>query len=455
LRPEAEFPGAFSSPRFEIDLVALNEDSLINELRTGLQSAQLWPGVPHVSAFETWVPRSPLHWSEMLATAVSLLTTILTLAGLAFCCVALWAARAFVRDARSPSPCAPPVSILKPLKGLDPGIYEALASHCRQLYDAPFEMLFGLSDLADPASAVIGQLRADFPSCDLRAIHCPNSLGANGKVSNLAQMLPHARYDHILISDGDITVAPGYLTRILSSFAGPHQKPVGLVTAPYRGLAHGPAGGQPTLGSRLEALAIATDFFPGVLTARLLEHGIHFGLGSTLATTREALAAIGGLEPLVNHLADDYELGARISRAGYRIILAPEVVATSIPAYTLSGFWSHQLRWARAVRDSRRAGYLGLALTYALPWALLNLAASGLSLASLALLSLVLAARVAAALSIGVGILEDRQVLRDLWLLPLRDCLGLALWAWSYAEDSVLWRGERLHLRRGLLTRQR
>jgi ceramide glucosyltransferase len=418
----------------------------------------------------------------MLATTVSLLTTLLALAGLVFCCVAMWAARAFLRDVRrAPAqPFTPPVSILKPLKGLDPGLYEALASHCRQQYEAPFEMLFGLSDLADPAATVIEQLRLDFPACDLRIIHCPNTLGANGKVSNLTQMLPHARYEHILISDGDITVAPVYLRRILGGFApapsiayssrlapgsalstalgskSSSNAPIGLVTAPYRGRTHGHSGTtHPTLGSRLEALAIATDFFPGVLTARLLERGIHFGLGSTLATTREAMAAIGGLEPLVNHLADDYELGARLTRAGYRVLLSPEVVATSVAAYTLGGFWAHQLRWARSMRDSRRAGYLGLALTYVLPWALLNLLASGLTLPSLALLSLALAARLAVALTLGVGILNDRQVLRDLWLLPLRDCLGLALWAWSYAEDTVLWRGERLHLSRGLLTRQR
>ncbi len=426
----------------------------------------------------------------MLATAVSLLSTLLTFAGLGFCCVAMWAARAFIRDARRTEAqlFTPPVSILKPLKGLDPGLYEALASHCRQQYRAPFEMLFGLSDLADPAGTVIEQLRLDFPACELRILHCPSALGANGKVSNLTQMLPHARYEHILISDGDIIVAPCYLSRIMSSFApdlgtapslnialslapgsvfgskprsavvskSSSNPPVGLVTAPYRGRTHGHTpSNQPTLGSRLEALAIATDFFPGVLTARLLERGIHFGLGSTLATTREALSAIGGLKPLVNHLADDYELGARITRAGYRVVLSPEVVQTSVPPYTLTGFWTHQLRWARSMRDSRRAGYLGLALTYVLPWALLNLLASGLTLPSIALLSLALAARLAVALTMGVGILNDRQVLRDLWLLPLRDCLGLTLWAWSYAEDAVVWRGERLHLSRGLLSRKR
>ena len=435
----------------------------------------------------------------MLAAMVALLTTLMAFAGLAFCCVALWAARSFLRDLDRAAPVVgalPPVSILKPLKGLDPSLYEALASHCRQQYRAPYEILFGLSDPADPAVAVIEQLRVAFPDCSLRIVHCPERLGANGKVSNLSQMLPHALYEHILISDGDIAVGPRYLERIMASFGASFgaaydtafgasfgtvvpvepgaqasspaasiadrssshallRAPVGLVTAPYRGQAHGHQGcARPTLGSRLEALAIATDFFPGVLTARLLERGLHFGLGSTLATTRSALEAVGGLEPLVDHLADDYELGVRLSRAGYRVVLSAEVVSTSVPAYSLRGFWSHQLRWARAVRDSRRAGYVGLALTYAVPWGLLNLVASGVSLASVALLSLVLAVRVTVALTIGVGILGDRQVLRDLWLLPLRDCVGLALWAWSYAEDTVLWRGERLRLRGGLLTRE-
>ncbi len=401
----------------------------------------------------------------MLAFVVTLLTSLLALAGLAFCCVAIWAARAFMRSVprQKPSPPAPapPVSILKPLKGLDPHLYEALASHCRQEYSSAFELLFGLSDLADPAASVLEQLQREFPGVALRVVHCPALLGANGKVSNLVQMLPHARYEHILISDGDIRVAPGYLGRILADFApvAGRGSPVGLVTAPYRGRTHGRAAkngteGPATLPSRLEALAIATDFFPGVLTARLIERGIRFGLGSTLATTRTALDAIGGLLPLADHLADDYELGARVAAAGYKVVLSAEVVETSVAPYNLRGYWEHQLRWARAMRDSRRGGYLGLALTYALPWGLLNVIASGVSLPSIAMLSLVLAARVAVALTIGVGLLGDRQVLRDLWLLPLRDCLGLALWAWSYAEDTVLWRGERLALQRGILARR-
>ncbi|HEY0785113.1 MAG TPA: bacteriohopanetetrol glucosamine biosynthesis glycosyltransferase HpnI [Acidobacteriaceae bacterium] len=412
----------------------------------------------------------------MLAGIVSVVTALLALAGLAFCCVAMWGARAFAREVQrevrdevrrarvsgeNADEFAPGVSILKPLKGLDPSLHEALASHCRQEYAGAVEMLFGLADLGDPAAAVIAELQREFPMATLRVVHCPAVLGANGKVSNLVQMLPHARYEHILISDGDIRVGARYLRGVMGAFApaAVGGGPVGLVTAPYRGRTHGrlrSSGGEAsaTLGSRLEALAIATDFFPGVLTARLLEGGVRFGLGSTLATTREALAAIGGLGTLVNHLADDYELGARLRGAGYRVVLSGEVVETSVVAYRLKGYWEHQLRWARSMRDSRRQGYVGLGCTYAVPWAGLHVVAAGGSPGSLALLSLVLLARVAVALSIGVGLLGDGQVLRDLWLLPLRDCLGLLLWAWSYAEDTVLWRGERMHLKRGVLTRK-
>ncbi len=383
----------------------------------------------------------------MAASIIATLTTLLTLAGIAYSAVALWSARSFYRSILArPSPgFAPPVSILKPLKGAEPGLYEALAGYCRQQYAGPVEILFGVSDPEDPAAVEVARLQADFPAASLRLLHCPRVLGANGKVSNLAQMLPHATYDHILISDSDIAVSPVYLSRILADFRRPGQQPVGMVTAPYRG------SGARTLPSRLESLAIATDFFPGVLTARLLERGLRFGLGSTLAVTREALTASGGLLPLVDRLADDYQLGARIAAAGYRVILSGEVVATAIPRYTFSAFWAHQLRWARTVRDSRRAGYLGLALTYALPWALLNIVANGADRPSLFLAGVVLFVRLTVALLVGVGLLGDSSVFRDLWLLPVRDGLGFALWVWSFAENTVVWRGLRFRLNRGTL----
>jgi len=387
-----------------------------------------------------------------MALAIEAITTLLTLCGLGYLVLALWGARDFNRSwrrwRRGPRDAgfAPDVSILKPVKGVDTTMYAGLASHCRQQYAGRFEIIFGVSSLDDPAVAEIERLRAEFPACAIRLVECRERLGTSGKVSNLVQMLDEASYEHILINDSDIRVSPHYLAHVMAGFA---DASVGMVTAPYIGRVVEGA----TLWSRLEALGIATDFFPGVLAARKLERGIRFGLGSTLAMSKTALAKAGGLEPLVESLADDYEMGERIARAGYRVELSDEVVETTVPAYSFRGFSDHQLRWTRTMRDSRRLGYIGVGITYALPWAVMTCIASGFALWSFSLLSLVLLARVAVALSVGVGILRDGQVLGDLWLLPLRDFFGLFFWAWSYAGDTIVWRGERFHLRDGRLSR--
>ena len=389
---------------------------------------------------------------RMLAIGIEVFTALLTLAGLAYLLLALWGARDFNHYWRRrglATGYTPDVSILKPVKGVDPQMYAGLVSHCQQQYAGRFEILFGVGSLDDSAVAEIKRLQAEFPNIVIRLIECPERLGTSGKVSNLIQMLRAASYEYVLINDSDIRVSPNYLTRVMASFA---DRNVGLVTAPYIGRTATSRPGL-TLWSRLEALGISTDFMPGVLTARKLEGGIHFGLGSTLATSKTALAKAGGLESLVECLADDYEMGARIAAAGYRIELSPEVVETTIPAYTFGGFRDHQLRWARTVRDSRKLGYLGLAITYALPWAVMTCIASGFDLWSFTLLSVVLLARISVALAVGVGVLRDGQVLRDLWFLPLRDFFGLAFWLWSFAGDTIVWRGERFHLRDGRLHR--
>jgi ceramide glucosyltransferase len=385
----------------------------------------------------------------MFSTIIAGLTTLLTIAGFAYYLIALWSARAFLRRPHFPaSGFAPPVSILKPIYGVDPGMAEAFASHCRQNYSGAYEILFGVSSLDDPACAVVRQLQADFPDRAIQLILCPEVLGPNGKVSNLAQIVSHARYDYLIINDADIRVGPNYLAHILAPFAPDQaQQPVGLVTALYRGITH------QTLGSKMEALGIATDFTPGVLTARFLDRGLRFGLGSTLAVWRPALDAIGGLVPLTEYLADDYELGARIAAAGFRVELSDEIVETAIHPWNLSGYLHHQLRWARTMREARRGGYAGLVFSYGLAWAFLNLIASGLSLPSFALFVLALLLRVSLALGVGVGILRDRQVLRDLWLLLPRDLLALAVWAWSYASDAISWRDQRFLLKKGKLVR--
>jgi len=387
---------------------------------------------------------------ETFATVVAVATTLLTVAGLGYYLVALWSARSFLRRRRFPAGFMPAVSILKPLHGLDEGMLEAFASHCRQNYSGDYELLFGVSQLDDPAAAVVQQLQAEFPERSIRLIQTPEALGPNGKVSNLAQLVTHARFEFLIFNDSDIHVGPDYLAQVMAPFAaGNGTKPVGMVTALYRGRAH------ETLGSRLEALGISTDFAPGVLTSRWLEGGIHFGMGSTLAVSRTALEAAGGLAPLAEYLADDYELGARIARAGYSVELCDEVVETFVPAWSFSGYLQHQLRWARAMRDSRRGGYAGLTFSYGLAWSLVNLVAWGIGLPAFALFSFALMFRVALALGAGVAILGDRQVVGDLWLLPLRDLLALGVWAWSYASDGVVWRDERFVLKNGKLTERR
>ena len=388
-----------------------------------------------------------VHWAFMLAVILESITTLLALCGLGFYFAALWSARAFVRRQRPDAVSFhPPVSILKPLKGFDHDMYAGFVSHCRQQYAGDYELLFGVSSTEDPAVAAIEQLKAEFPDHAIRLILCPELLGTNGKVSNLAQMLPHASYGHILINDSDIKVSPRYLERVMAPF---QDAGVGMVTALYRGRSHG------TLSSKMEALGISTDFAAGVLTARKLEGGIRFGLGSTLAMSRVALDVIGGFGLLVDYLADDYELGARIAEMGYRVELSDEVVETTVPAYSFSQFLNHQLRWARGMRDSRERGYIGVVFTFGLPWAVLNLITAGCSLSSIALLSLIFAARVTLALTVGVGLLRDTQVLRDLWLLLPRDMVALGIWVWSYAGNTITWRGQEFALKDGRLIRDR
>jgi ceramide glucosyltransferase len=449
-----------------------------------------------------------------MALAVELATTGMAVAGMGYFVAAILAAQVFLAErrrqnaraaatARGAGP-APGVSVLKSLKGLDPGMLDAFRSHCKQSYAGEYELLFGVSSLADPAAAAVVQLQREFPERAVRLIPCPERLGMNGKVSTLVQLERQARFDFLLINDSDITVGPRYLERVMAGFDSsgaeartlwaddsarlkscPDTKPlsasqnearvspsnsdvraeartlhpepavsaareVGLVTALYRGRAHG-ALLRAGLQSRLEALGIATDFQAGVLLSKMVEGGLRYGLGSTLAVRREALAKAGGLMGLVDYLADDYEMGARVAKAGYRVELSAEVVETSVPAYGWRGFVDHQLRWARTVRDARPAGYAGLVVTHGLAWALLNVVASGLSPLSLWLLGLSFFLRIALAMTVGASVLSDRAVLPFLWLLPVRDVVAMGLWAAGFAGNTIVWRGERMMVRDGKL----
>jgi len=392
----------------------------------------------------------------LFAHITEVLTTVLTVASMGYCVtvlVSVWSYRRYARTYPQLPVFVPGVTILKPVKGFDPGMYEAFRSHCLQTYDGDYEIIFGANSLDDPAIPAIERLKSEFPNTTIRLILCPERLGTNGKVSNLIQMAPEARHEFLLINDSDIRVSPTYLERVMRQFAAAEKNPVGMVTALYRGHAQHNSSGKLTFGSILEVLGIATDFQAGVLVARTVEGAIHFGLGSTLAVSRQALTAAGGLEALVDQLADDYEMGARIHSAGYTIRLATEVVETAIPAYGLAGFASHQLRWGRTVRDSRRWGFVGLIFTHTLPLALANVLASGASFWSLWLLALAFFLRLGTAMQVGAGVLADRQVLPNLWLLPIRDLIGFVLWIWSFAGNTILWRGERFLLKHGRLVK--
>ena len=373
---------------------------------------------------------------------------LLALCGLGYLALSLWSEWRFLAgrraaSLRAASGYAPPVSILKPLRGSDRQMYESFRSHCLQDYPQ-YEIIFGVNSASDEAMVEVERLQREFPDHEIRLVVCAEPMGSNRKVSNLAQMMKQAKYSHIVINDSDIRVPRDYLRRIVAPMA---DAKTGMVTALYR------AEAGRSLASRMEAVTIATDFAGGVLCAVELEGGLHFGLGSTLAFPRAAAEAIGGLESLLDYLADDHELGRMISEAGYEVVLSDVVVETFLPEYKFSAMFEHQLRWARTVRDLRKWGYIGVLLTFGLPWAMAAALCAGGAGWSLALLSAVAVTRFASGYVLCGPILNDRQTLGDLWLIPVRDVVGVAIWFASFGGDTIVWRGERFHLKDGRLTR--
>jgi ceramide glucosyltransferase len=371
----------------------------------------------------------------------TILSVVCALGGCLYYMLAIVSARAFLRAKRGPAGFTPPITFLKPLRGADPDMREAFRSHCQQDYPE-FEIIFGVSDPQDESIALVRQLQREFPNRRIELVVAEKSLGPNGKVSTLAQMLPQAHHDHLIVNDSDIRIEHDYLQRVMAPFANER---VGMVTCLYRGIA-----GR-TLGSRIESLGISTDFAAGVLSARILQ-GVKFGLGSTLAFPREALEKIGGFEPLADYLADDYELGARIAALGREVVVSDVIVDHHLPAYTFGELFDHQLRWARAIRDSRKLDYIGMVFTFGWPWALLALLFSHGTRGSLALFALTVLLRFAMAFSIGIRVLQDRQAIRYWWLIPFRDVVALVVWIVSFGGHTVRWRGLEFTLKDGKLT---
>ncbi len=330
--------------------------------------------------------------------------------------------------ARLECPSYPAVSILKPVRGRGPGSYEAIRSHA--LIDYPeFEILFGVSDPDDPAREDIARLAAEFPERAIRLVVCPRKL-PNGKVGVLADLAREARYPVLVINDGDIVVERDYLRTVIPLLDTPK---VGLVTCLYR------ARGA-TFPARWEALGIATDFAPSVLVARAI--GVaEFALGSTMALRAADLSRIGGFEAIGDYLADDYQLGRRITEMGDHIVLARAVVETRLSGETWGDIWRHQLRWSRTIRVSRTAGYFGYVITNASVWAVLAAAAGAWPVAAACL-----AVRILAGVVTGVLVLRDPNVARYWFLMPFRDLWGFAVWLAGTVGSTVEWQGEKLKL---------
>jgi ceramide glucosyltransferase len=284
-------------------------------------------------------------------------------------------------------------------------------------------------------------LQREFPDRSIKLVLCERLLGPNGKVSNLVHSLAQARFAHLIVNDSDITVPHDYLRRVMAPFADVQ---VGMVTCLYRGIAG------KTLGSWLEAIGISTDFAAGVLAARMLQ-GVKFGLGSTLAMRRRDLEQVGGFEAFVDYLADDYQLGARIAGLGKKVVVSEVVVDHHLPDYSFAEFFVHQMRWSRAIRDSRALDYIGMAATFGIPWALLTVIfAKGASWAWM-LLAVTISLRTRLAAVMTSRVMRQHISLLDYLLIPVRDFVAVIVWAVSFVGHTVHWRGLKFKLRNGKL----
>jgi ceramide glucosyltransferase len=361
-------------------------------------------------------------------------------APLAYYVTAILAALRFFRSERSRTlpPYTPPVSLLKPVKGVDFASYENFSSFCRQDYP-DYEILFAANGENDPAVPLIQRLAAEFPRREIRLITGAAQVGANRKVNSLIGLAREARHEILVLTDGDVRVGPNYLREVIAPFA---DTATGAVTSFYRGIA------EKSLGAELEAIGASSDFFSGVLVAKWME-GMKFALGASIVTTKHWVARIGGFEAIANMHSDDYELGRRIEKAGGRVLLSREPVWTMYPARTARGFWNHQVRWARTVRLCRPISYLGLIFTHGLPWVLLAAAIAPAKWIAAAYLLSYLVLRLVMAWTVGVWGVGDEVLRRKLWLVPLRDAIYFAVWLASFASNRIHWSGEDFTMEKG------
>jgi ceramide glucosyltransferase len=364
----------------------------------------------------------------VIAAALSGVGAVQCIAG------AVLAGRFAGRAGHSPE-ISPSITVLKPLHGDEPLLESALASVCRQDY-ATFQVVFGVQDPADPAIRVVRRLQSRFPGRDLVLVADATQHGPNRKVGNLINMMRAARHDILVIADSDLHCAPDYLTRLVAALEVPG---TGLVTTLYAGLpAHS------ALAAALGATQITHAFLPGALLARAM--GRQDCLGATMALRREKLAAIGGFEALVGHLADDNALGRKVAGLGWAVRLAGTVPLTTVPEATLTALFRHELRWARTIRALVPGAFAASALQYPIAWALLAVLLATGALWAWAVLAVAWVVRALAALAMDRALARvGLAVTAPIWLLPLRELMSVAVMVASYAGLDVDWRGHRMH----------
>jgi ceramide glucosyltransferase len=339
-----------------------------------------------------------------------------------------------LRRGPSGSRSRPPVTVLKPLCGAEPGLHEHLRSFCQQNYPE-FQIVFGVRDAGDPACAVVKRLAAEFPSVPIELVINPQLHGSNLKISNLINMLPYARHDILAMADSDAFVGADYLATVTAPLL---DADVGLVTCIYRGT---PTDG---IWSRLGAMYINEWYVPSVLLAWLFGHEGYVS-GQTVCMRRDTLDAIGGLRVLANHLADDHRLGEVVRGLGLRIVLSPYVVDGEHHEPNFDLLTRHELRWMRTLRVLRPRSFRLIFLTFSLPLAIFGIIAAGaessLSMTAWVLFGITVLARLV--VHFVHRLRDDRAPVSDLWLLPARDLLICWVWCRSFFTSHVTWRGNK------------
>lgn len=369
-------------------------------------------------------------------------TLVLAVLATLSCGLTVWqhiVARRFALHQKTPpAPVTPAVTVLKPLKGVEPDTETCLRSWLSQEYRGSFQILFGVADINDPVCAIVQKLLAEFPQVDARLVHCQHKLGTNGKVSSLIQLRREARHEIIVISDADVFVSPDFLEQNLPLLA---DEKVGLVNFFYQ------LSGNLTPAMRWEAVAINGDFWSQVLQSRSLKP-IDFALGAVMITRQKQLQEIGGFEELSGYLADDYRLGNLIARRGYRIELSGHVVECRSHPMTWSEVWRHQFRWARTIRICQPVPYFMSILSNATLWPLLWLLVNPTENVALAV-SAFLGIRLYTAAANQTLLTRSHTHLPWLWLVPVKDLCQVGMWAISFLPTRIVWRGIHYHVAPG------